>query len=129
MKKSFLKHKVLRLICLAVALLSPLFAFSQTGSDAQPAAKVKAKINSIGVGPIIFVWLKDKDKLTGNIVRINSTDFVFKNAESGNEQTINYSDVTQIKRVDKRGFSNGLKALLIVAGGLFVVGLISNGGG
>ena len=129
MKKSFLKHKVLRLICLAVALLSPLSAFSQTGSDVQSAAKVKAKVNSIGVGPIIFVWLKDNKKLTGNIIRINSDDFILKEAESGKEQTINYNDAAKIKRVDKRGFSPALKAVLIGVGVLFVLGLISNGGG
>jgi len=81
------------------------------------------------VGSVVSVRLQNKKKLMGNIVQINSDDFIVKEIENGTEQRINYGDVLQVKHKDKRGLSTGVKAGIIVVGVLVVLSLIGNGFG
>jgi hypothetical protein len=116
-------------IILSIAFLSPLSAFTQTNTDTRLITKTKAKVESVGVGSVVSIRLQNKKKLMGNIVQINSDDFIVKEIENGTEQRINYGDVSQVKHKDKRGLSTGVKAGIIVVGVLVVLSLIGNGFG
>lgn len=124
MKKNFLHFSFIMII----ALLIPLSAFAQGNSNEQSNVKIKGKIQSIGIVPLVSIELLNKTKLIGNIVRINSDDFIIKEAQSGVEQAISYKDVKQVKRIDKRGLSTAVKATIIVVSVLFVLSLIGNKG-
>lgn len=128
MKKVYIVGTALQLFCLFAAL-SVSSVFAQTDTDIQAATKIKAKVQEVGSGQVVTVWLKDKKKLIGNINQINSDNFTLKESESGTEQTINYNDVKQFKRGEKRGLSTGWKAVLIGVGVLYIIGMVSNGGG
>lgn len=128
MKKVYIVGTALQLFCLFAAL-SVSSVFAQTDTDIQATTKLKAKVQEVGTGQVVTVWLKDKKKLIGNITQINSDNFILKESEGGTEQTINYNDVKQFKRGEKRDLSTGFKALLIGVGVLYIIGMISNGGG
>jgi hypothetical protein len=114
---------------LSITLLSPLTAFAQTDTDTRLATRIRAKIESVGVDSVISVRLQSKKKLMGSIIKISSDDFIIKEVESGGEQTIAYKEVIQVKRVDKRGLSTGVKAGIIIVVVLIVLSLIGNGFG
>jgi len=114
---------------LSITLLSPLTAFAQTDTDTRLATRIRAKIEPVGVDSVISVRLQSKKKLMGSIIKISSDDFIIKEVESGGEQTIAYKEVIQVKRVDKRGLSTGVKAGIIIVGVLIVLSLIGNGFG
>jgi hypothetical protein len=89
--------------------------------------KVKAEVAKLGVGTRVSIKLRDKKKITGHIDQIREEDFVVERSKGGTQQTIAYSDVTQIKQ-KKEGFPTAGK-VLIVLGVLWVVGFITNGVG
>ena len=107
----------------------PLTISAQSNSDPQLIQRVKADVAVIGVGARVSIKLREKKKITGYISRIGENDFIITKAKEGPEQTIAYTDVTQIKQNKERHFSTEGKILIIVVGVLWITGLIANGGG
>ena len=118
----------LPLLVLHLTLWLPLPVVAQSNNDPQLTERVKDKVAVIGVGARVSIKLREKKKLTGHISQIGENDFVVKKAEEGTKQTIAYTDVIQIKQKNEKRISTTGKILMIL-GALWVVGMISNGGG
>ena len=92
----------LMLICsllFSLALAPAALANTKAEKEALFAAKVKAGIVKLGVGPDarLTVKLRDKTKLSGYVSQIGDASFVATDAKSGAATEVAYSDVTQVK--------------------------------
>lgn len=97
LKKS--KVAFLLFIFLLAANASPAFAQTQDKKQAEWEAKVKGKIEKLGVGEksLIEVKLKDKTKVKGYISEANGDHFVVVDKTSGAMTKVPYAQVKQAK--------------------------------
>ena len=110
---------------LALTVLSLLFQTSNVLAQTGDAEKIKAKVAAIGVGARVFVKLRDKTKITGHVSQISEADVAITMA--GTQQTIAYTDITEIKIKNEKRISTAGK-FLIVFSVLALIGGIANGG-
>ena len=113
---------------LVAAVLSLLFQTSIVFAQTDNAEKIKANVAAIGAGARVSIKLRDKKKLTGYVSQIGESDFAITIAKAGTQQTIAYTDVTEIKVKNEKRISTAGK-VLIVFGVLGLIGMIANGGG
>ena len=92
--------------------VAPVFGRSNN-SQAKAAAKIKQKINRLGVDAPLTVKLDNDRKLTGRIGEINDDSFVIRVGPNGDEQVINYSDVQQVAYLGSTGGANLGPAFLV----------------
>lgn len=97
----FTKSKIafLLFIFLITATANPIFAQTQDTKQAEWQAKVKSKIEKLGVGEhaLIEVKLKDKTKVKGYISEISDDYFVVMDKVSSTSTKIPYPQVKQAK--------------------------------
>jgi sRNA-binding regulator protein Hfq len=74
--------------------------------------RVKAKVNDLGAGAKVTVFLKDGTKIQGNISQILDDSFDVTVKKETQSRIISYRDVQRIK---KRGLTSGAKVGLGVA--------------
>lgn len=110
-------RKTFAVMILVVLLLSafqiqPLQA--QTKNDNQLIEKAREKVQEIGTGKKarVEVKLQNNKKLKGYISAVSTDSFTVTDSETGATQTLNYTDVKQVK---KRGGLSPL-TLGIIAG-------------
>src|SRR5574341_746197 len=86
-------------LILSLALAPSALAKSKSEKEAEFAAKVKAGIVKLGVGPEakLTVKLRDKTKLTGYVSQIGEDSFVIADAGTGATTEVAYPNVTQVK--------------------------------
>jgi sRNA-binding regulator protein Hfq len=98
--------------------LAALLLFAGAGSvDAQQSAveldrRIKAKVNDLGAGAKVTVFLKDGTKIQGNISQILDDSFDVTVKKETQSRIISYRDVQRIK---KRGLTSGTKVAIGVA--------------
>lgn len=97
----FTKSKIafLLFIFLITATANPIFAQTQDKKQAEWQAKVKSKIEKLGVGEnsLIEVKLKDKTKVKGYIGEISDDYFVVIDKLNGTSTKVPYPQVKQAK--------------------------------
>ena len=127
------KAVFLVLVCVlvsSVVVSVPTSARAQTPEDAQQAEKIKQQAATFGDGARVSLRLRDKKKITGHINYLGKDSLVITDARTKASLTVAYSDVAQIERKeDKGGFPRKAKIALGILGGLWVMGMIANGGG
>ena len=115
-----------RILSLAiVGLMLNLICYSSVAANPTPkedefAAKVKAAVAKIGIGPDarIEVRLRDKTKLKGYVSEANENGFVVVNEKTGIATQVAYP---QVKKVKGRNNLSGEKiALILVLALLFL---------
>ena len=97
-------RKTFVIIVSGILLVSTAFglktAQAQTGKDAQLTAETRAKVQKLGLGrdARVEVKLRDSAKLKGYISQAGQDSFTVTNSKTGAAQTVNYADVTQVKK-------------------------------
>lgn len=93
------KVALLLFIFLITANANPVFSQTQDKKQAEWEAKVKGKIEKLGVGDkaLIEVKLKDKTKVKGYISEANGDHFVVVDKASGAVTKVPYAQVKQAK--------------------------------
>ena len=125
-----LKTFLLILVSVSVLMLSvPTSAGAQTAEDTKQAEKVKLQVAALGDGATLSVRLRDKKKLTGDINYIGADFFTMTDTKTKASQKLAYSDVAQIERKADQGFPKWAKIAIGVVGVMWVMGMITNGGG
>jgi len=114
-------------LVLTMAVLSLPLQASNVFAQTDNAEKIKANVAAIGVGARVSIKLRDKKKLTGYVSQIGEADIVITIAKEGTQQTITYTDITEVKVKNEKRISTAGK-FLIVFGVLALIGGISNGG-
>ncbi len=105
------------LLIIVSAAWCGLPAISAQGTVDLKAAKVRAKVESLGAHPRVEVKLHDKTKLRGQISGSDAGSFYLDNLAGGNTKIL-YSEVSEVK---KEGGGWSTKHWIIlgsVAGGL-----------
>lgn len=120
-------------VCIMLLLLVPTASTSvsaQTSEQAQHIAQIKQQTVALGDGARVLVRLHDKQKLSGHINYVGDEFFAMTLDKTKASLKVSYSDVAKIERkAEKGGFPRIGKVLLGIVGGLFVMGMIANGGG
>ena len=80
--------------------------------------RIKARVNDLGAGAKVTVFLKDGTKMQGNISQILDDSFDVTVKKETQSRIISYRDVQRIK---KRGWTSGAKVGLGVAIGAGVI--------
>ena len=117
---------------LAVLLINFLFAPfapAQTADkDARSAAKVKARIMSLGTGPTARVATKLRDGVTvgGYVFEAGEDHFTIVEESSGAKRDVGYAQVKQVKvrevnQVRRNNLSKGANKVVAVAVGVVAV--------
>jgi hypothetical protein len=106
--------------CLLLLLLAGTTAAASTTKEekaAAQAAKVKAEIGKLGIGPDaqIRVKLRDKTKLSGYVSQANVNSFVITDPKTGTATEVPYPNVTQAKG---KNLSTG--AIIAITAGIAV---------
>lgn len=116
---------------LAILLINFLFvpfAPAQTATrDARSAAKVKARIMSLGAGPTARVSVKLRDGATveGYVFEAGEDHFTIVDESSGAKRDIGYAQVKQVKvrevnQVRRNNLSKGANNVVAIAGAVVV---------
>jgi len=92
--------------------IAPVFGRSNNSRD-KAAAKIKQKINRLGVDAPLIVKLDNDRKLTGRIGEINDDSFVIRVGANGDEHVLNYSEVQQVTYAGSTGGANLGPAFLV----------------
>lgn len=97
----------------ALLILTNLTTIVAQQSDAVALdRRIKAKVNDLGAGAKVTVFLKDGEKFQGNISQILDDSFDVTVKKETQSRIISYRDVQRIK---KRGLTSGAKVGIGVA--------------
>ena len=112
-----------------IGLLLNLVCYSPVAASSKPnevdfAAKVKAAIAKLGVGPDarVEVRLRDKAKLKGYVGEANENGFVVVDEKTGVATQVTYPQVKKVK--GKNNLSGEKIAIGIFIAALIVVGIL-----
>ncbi|HEY3037662.1 MAG TPA: hypothetical protein VGJ66_02940 [Pyrinomonadaceae bacterium] len=92
-------------ILLSGMLLMTAFGFqhvlAQTGNDTQAAAKMRSRVEKIGVGPRarVEVKLRDNSELKGYISAADQDSFTVLDNNTGATRTVSYADASGVKKL------------------------------
>lgn len=86
-------------IILLAATAGVQLVWAQSNADAT-AAKARAKVASLGVGPNakVEVKLQDTTKLKGYISATEQDSFTVRDSRTGSTTTVRYADVAEVKK-------------------------------
>jgi hypothetical protein len=104
--------------------LIPNLSAQQGATEALQVAKIKQEVAKRGTGEKaqVKVKLRDKTEVRGFIYQIREDSFIVRNAKTGADRAISYSDV---KDVTGKGLSTGAKIGIGVAIGVGVLAAIA----
>lgn len=103
---------MLLVVITALSFSSPLSTYAQSSTD---QAKIRSKVQALGVNPDkkVEVKLRDTTKIKGYITSVDQDTFAISNNVTGTSETIAYRDVVDIK---KSGGGLSTKSWLIIGG-------------
>jgi hypothetical protein len=117
MLKTFLSISLILLS--SVAFLSPALGKNNDKQE-QSAARIKRKIDKLGVDTAVIIKLHDGRKLSGRIGEIEDDSFVLRGLY-GDRVTISYSEVEQVKNYFRSNSGANLLPGFLIAGGIILL--------
>ncbi|HEX6126627.1 MAG TPA: hypothetical protein VFZ23_14735 [Pyrinomonadaceae bacterium] len=109
-------------VCIAVLLLFANVSLTVGQQSAvQLDRQIKARVNDLGAGAKVTVFLKDGTKIQGNISQILDDSFDVTVKKETQSTIIAYRDVQRIKR---RGLTSGAKVGIGVALGAAAIATV-----
>jgi hypothetical protein len=115
---------------LATVILTGVTASAQDPGDSKHVEQIKREAAAIGDGGRVSLKLRNNRKITGHLNYVGDDFLQITDDKSKASVKVPYADVVQIERKkEKSGLSTKAKIALGVIGGLFVMGMVANGGG
>ncbi len=129
-----IKRALLLFLALCVSLSSVMLSGVSTAAqepvDAKHVEQIKREAAAIGDGGRVSLKLRDNRKVTGHLNYVGEDFLQITDDKSKASEKVPYADLVQIeRRKEKSRLSTKTKVALGVIGGLFVMGMIANGGG
>lgn len=123
MLRKITAHFLMIAMCLLFVGVPSATAKSKAEKAAELAAKVKAGIAKLGVGPDVHIEVKlhDKTKLKGYISKVGEDSFAITDPNTGAETNVPYPSVTKATGAN---MSTGAKIAIGVLAGVGAVFLV-----